>query len=191
MVCWKRCGWLVLVGMGVAGGMVLSGVLPHSPLYAVATDRMDTFGMATGPLEAEVEAVYFLDFLTGDLRAVVLGKQPGTWTGFFQANVAADLGVDPQKNPKYLMVTGMNNLRRSGGTRQMPSTAMCYVAEITSGQVVAYAVPWTPSLYAAGQVQSGALIPVGITRFRSTLGAGPGPGPGRGEALPGGPRKRP
>jgi hypothetical protein len=189
MTGWKQYRWLILVGLGVAGGMVISGLWPHTPLYAVATDRVDTFGMATGPLDTDVEAVYLLDFLTGDLRAVVLGKQVGTWTGLFEANVAADLGIDPQKNPKFLMVTGIANLRRSGGSRLQPSTAMCYVAEITTGQVVAYAVPWATSLYAAGQTQRGQLYKVGVTRFRP--GIGTGPGVGHGEALPGGARKMP
>ena len=177
MARWKQYGWLVAVGIGLAAGLALSGFWPHTPLYAVATDRLDTVGMATGPLDAEVEAVYFLDFLTGDLRAVVLGKQGGAWTGFFQANVAADLGIDPQKNPKYMKVTGMANLRRSGGSRLQPSSAMCYVAEITSGKVAAYAVPWSPSMYAAGQPQNWELKMVGVTRFRQPMGSGPSEAP--------------
>jgi len=116
-----------------------------------------------------------LDFLTGDLEAVVLGKQPRTWTGFFKTNVAADLGLDPQKNPKFMLVTGMVGLRRAGGTRQQPSSAACYVAEITSGKIVAYAIPWSPPMYSAGQMQTGPLVVVGLPiRFRQAAGAGSG-----------------
>jgi len=189
MVSWKRYRWLLGLGIGLLIGLTLSGFWPHTPMYAVATDRIETFGMATGRVEAEVEAVYFLDFLTGDLRVVVLGRQPGTWTGFYQANVSADLGVDPQKNPKFLMVTGAANLRRSGGSRLQPSTSVCYVAEITSAKVAAYAVPWSPSLYAAGQSQNAPLVLVGATRFRPALGAGPNTGAGSRPA--GGARKAP
>jgi hypothetical protein len=156
------------------GGLILGGFWPHTPLYAVATDRIDTFAMATGPLDDKVEAVYFLDFLTGDLTAVVLGVQPGTWTGYFHTNVSSDLGVDPQRNPKFMMVTGIVNLRRGGGSRQQPGVAMCYVAEVTSGKVAAYTVPWSPSMFSAGQPQNGPLVRVGVTRFRQTLGEGPG-----------------
>ena len=67
MVRWKQYRWLVAVGIGLVAGLVLSGFWPHTPLYAVATDRIETFAMATGPVDDEVEAVYFLDFLTGDL----------------------------------------------------------------------------------------------------------------------------
>ena len=32
---------------------------------------------------------------------------------------------------------------------------MCYVAEVTSGKVAAYAIPWSPPMYAASQMQNG------------------------------------
>ena len=55
----------------------------------------------------ETEAVYFLDFLTGNLSAVVLGRQGNGFTAFYQYNVLNDLGVDPARNPRFMMVTGM------------------------------------------------------------------------------------
>ena len=183
MIFWIKYRWLVTLGIGLVGGLMLSGIWPHTPLHAVATDRTDTFAIATGPVDNDVEAVYFLDFLTGDLRAVVLGKMAGNFSGFFYTNVNADLGVDLQKTPKYLMVTGMANLRRSGGTRMQPSSAACYVAEVSSGMVAAYDIPWSPSMHAAGQVNTQPLTPVAVTRFRpatgsSSTGAGtPVPGP--------------
>lgn len=178
MARWKQYDWLVAVGIALTAGLVCGWLWPHTPVHAVATDRIDTYGMATGPVDSDVEAVYFLDFLTGDLKAVVLGKQGGAWNGYFFGNVAADLGIDPQKNPRYLMVTGVANLRRAGGSRFEPSSSMCYVAEITTGKVAAYAVPWSHSMYAAGQPQNQALVLVGVTRFRQPMGAGPGVGSG-------------
>lgn len=178
MVHRRQFWWLIAVGIGMVGGLVFSGLWPQTPLYAVATDRIDSFGMATGYVENDIEAVYFLDFLTGDLTAVVLGKQRGTWSGYFHAKVSADLAIDPQKNPRYLMTTGIAILRRAGGTRVQPSNAMCYVAEVTTGKVAAYAIPWAASMYAAGQPQSGPLALVGVTRFRAGLGTGPSTGPG-------------
>ena len=75
----------------------------------------------------------------------------------------------------------MAALRRSGGARQQPSTAMCYVAEITSGKLGAYAIPWSPPMYAAGQPQTGSLYLVGATHFRQPEGAtGRGAGGSRG-----------
>jgi hypothetical protein len=166
------------MGAGLVAGLVLSGFWPHTPLHAVCTDRTDTYAIATGPVDTEVEAVYILDFLTGDLGALVLGKKPLLWSGLFRTNVSRDLNVDPQKNPKYLMVTGVAGLRRAGGSRQQPSTAVCYVAEISSGMIAAYAIPWQPPLYAAGQMQSSQLVLVGSTYFRQPAGGAPGAGGG-------------
>lgn len=173
MVRTKQSRLFIAVGIGLLGGLILSGLWPNAPLYAVATDRIDSFAMATGPVDSELEALYLLDLLTGDLTALVLGKQPGIWSGQFHANVAADLGIDPQRNAKYLMVTGMVPLRRGGGSRQQPSSAMCYVAEITSGRVAAYTIPWSPSMYAAGQMQRTPLLRAGTTQFRQVAGEMP------------------
>jgi hypothetical protein len=183
MTRWKQYRLLVAVALGAAGGLAFSGLWPQTPVHATATDRLDTFGMATGEIEPGVEAVYFLDFLTGDLQVRVLGINPKVWSGYFYANVSNDLQIDPQKNPKYLITTGVCKLRHYGGSRQLPSLAICYVAEVTTGKVAAYAVPWVSSMYAASQPQSSPLWLVGLTTFRQATGAGPAGSPA---ALPAG-----
>jgi hypothetical protein len=183
MIHWIKYRWSIALGAGFVAGLLLSGLWPQTPLHGVATDRTDTFAIATGPVDNDTEAVYFLDFLTGDLRAVVIGQKPGTFTGFFSYNVNADLGVDPAKAaPKYLMVTGIDHLRREGGTRMQPSSSLCYVAEVTSGKVAAYAIPWSPSMHAANQPNVQLLAPVAVTSFRppTVSGSGPGAAPARG-----------
>ena len=160
--CNSRFAWLAI---GLIGGAVLSGFAPRTPIHAVATDRIDTFAIATGPVDSEFEAVYFLDFLTGDLRATVLGKNAGAFTAFFNYNVLQDLGVDPTKNPRFLMVTGLANLRRPAGRPQL-SASMVYVAEVTTGNVAAYAIPWSPAMHAANQPMMQQLVPIAVTKFR-------------------------
>ncbi len=166
-----RFAWLAV---GLVLGLVAGGLWPQSPIHAVATDSLDTFAMATGPVDEDVEAVFFLDFLTGELRATVLNKQAGKFTAFFRYNVLNDLGVDPAKNPKFLMVTGMANLRR-GGSRMQPGLAVVYVAEITTGNVAAYAVPWNPAAHNAGRVLTEALVPLDVTKFRNVAAVGAAP----------------
>jgi hypothetical protein len=152
----NRYLWLVL---GVLGGLMLSGFWPYTPLHAVATDRFETFALATGPCDNEVEAVYCLDFLTGDLRAAVLSTQTNKFTAFYQYNVLKDFNIDTAKSPKFVMVTGLASLRRGAGARMRPSAAVLYVAETTSGVVAAYAIPWTG--YNAGtQKITGTLVPL-------------------------------
>jgi len=171
----SKLAWL---GVGLIGGLILGGLWPHTPLHAVASDRSQSFAIASGPVDEEVEAVYFLDFLTGDLNAVVLNRQLNGFTGFYRYNVLNDLEIDPSKNPQYMMVTGMTSPRGTTG-RMRPSLASVYVAEVTGGWVAAYAIPWSKSARAAGQNMGvAALVPLAKTRFRAAAAVGvtaPGP----------------
>jgi hypothetical protein len=144
---------LILAGAGLAAGLLLAAFWPNTPLHAVATDRSETFAIATGHLDEQVEAIYFLDGLTGDLRGMALSRQFGTFNAFFgPCNVAMDLGVDPSKNPKFLMTTGMADLRRTGGGASATwGRGIVYVAEITTGKVAAYGTPWSPTAFAANR----------------------------------------
>ena len=70
----RKTSALVWLGLGLLAGLLVAGFWPSVPLHAVATDKIETFSMATGPVEPEYEAVYFLDHLTGDLHAYVIGR---------------------------------------------------------------------------------------------------------------------
>jgi hypothetical protein len=139
----SRGAWLAA---GLAGGILLSSLMGdawHTPLHATATDRHENFALATGWMDDDVEAVYFLDFLTGTLRGYVLNVRAGQFTAYYEQNVMADLQVDPQKNPRFLIVTGGANILRGPGGVGF-GTNVIYVAEATSGNLAAYAVPWVP-----------------------------------------------
>jgi hypothetical protein len=163
----RSLGWGLGIGIGLGAiiGLLLGGAWPQTPLHASASDRVDSFAMASGLVDEDVEAVYFLDFLTGDLNAVVMGKQSGHFTGYFKANVIADMGIDNAKNPRFMMITGTVDLRRAG-TRMQYSRAAVYVAEVTTGKVAAYAVPWNSGLSLGGQGGVQPLVPIATTRFR-------------------------
>jgi len=170
----SRSVWL---GVGLAAGLILGAMIPQSPLHAVATDRTSSYAMATGYVDQDFEAVYFLDFHTGDLRAVVLGRQGAGFTAFYAHNVLNDLGVNPAQNPSFMMCTGLANVRRGGGRMQV-STAAVYVAEVTSGRVAAYTLPWSSSSHAAGQMIKLPFTPQGVTQFRAPAAGGAGGVPG-------------
>src|SRR5437016_2703648 len=96
----------VWVLLGLVAGLVAGALLPHAPLHAVATDHVDNFAIATGLVDDELEAIFFLDFLTGSLKCAVLSTSTGRFTNAFETSVLDDLGVKANQNPKFMIVTG-------------------------------------------------------------------------------------
>jgi hypothetical protein len=90
---------LVWLGMGLVGGLILCGVWPQTPLHAVATDRSETFAVATGFVDEGIEAVYFLDFLTGDLSAVVWADKAGDSSPCIATTWSAIWVLIPRRTP--------------------------------------------------------------------------------------------
>jgi hypothetical protein len=177
--CRKWSGWLWLV-MGLMGGLVLAGFWPSTPLHAVATDRFESFAVATGPVDEATEAVYFMDFLTGDLSAVVIGKMASGGfgvTGHYGINVGQALNVGQGKKPRFLMVTGMADLARGGrASAVQPSKAVVYVAEVTSGRCAAFAIPFNAQAHRTGRFTQAALVSVAVFPFRNAAAPGPAKG---------------
>jgi hypothetical protein len=131
----------VWVSIGLILGLVAGGLWPDSPAHAVATAQMESFAVCTAPIDEDGEAIFFLDYLTGDLTAAVLHPTNGKFTAVFKTNVVSTLGVDANKSPKFLLVSGGMNFRSRAGGNTWASSAI-YVAELTSGKVAAYGIPW-------------------------------------------------
>ena len=163
---------LFLIGVlcGIArpwGGSERSSWETDLPLQlqaiGAATDK--EFAMCTGPVDNAIEAVYLLDFVTGDLKATVINKRSGRFTAFFTYNVTPDVGPE-LKNPRYVMVTALADMQRGAGPQIAKS--VLFVAEATTGKVAAYVLPWNSTAQATGVVQAGAFIPLDIQQFRTT-----------------------
>ncbi len=159
--------WLFGLLAGFMASLLFGGYWPNVPLHAVSTDRVESMAIATGYCDESIEAVYFLDFLTGELSATVVAKQTGKFNAFYNRNVAVDLGVTGGHNPRYVMSTGMADLRRTGGHGVAPSRSLLYIAEATTGKVAAYAVPWSSSAWTTGQRASGELMLLDMARIRA------------------------
>ncbi|MFC1757674.1 hypothetical protein ACFL2H_02765 [Planctomycetota bacterium] len=119
----------------------------------------ESFAMATGPIDQDVDGLITLDFLSGELQCVVLNRRTGKFNGLFKANVSADLGV--AQNTKYLMTTGRLNSPGQGGN------SVIYVMDTTSGNFAAYGVPWRSDLASTQNPQSGGLILTDVGRARN------------------------
>lgn len=159
----------MIVGM-FCGAFLMSalfGVGQQVTVEASSTHGVDNFAIATGFVDRGLEAIYFLDFLTGELRAAVISRRTGEFDSMYSYNVQQDFGTKI-KNPKYLMVTGIADLPRGNRNTQL-GNSLIYIAEATTGQLYSYALPWNSSASAAGQPQVDEFIPMGGGSIRSTF----------------------
>lgn len=139
------------------------------PVFASASQGHDNFVIATGLVDDGVEALFFLDFLTGDLKATVVNERNRGFNAFFEYNIADDFNLSQVRNPKYLMVTGIaQNLNTPGVGGQVSDTVL-YVVEATTGQLVAYVLPWNSGFQSAGKTQRGTFIPLARTELRTAF----------------------
>ncbi|MEO1498626.1 MAG: hypothetical protein AAFV43_15895 [Planctomycetota bacterium] len=161
-------GWLAKPGPPAAEDQSVTGFelprLPELTANAMASQAVDNFVLATGFVDNGIEAFFFLDFLTGDLKAGVVAERGPGFTALFGYNIAADFAAASVKNPKYLMVPGEARNRRQGNN--MMGHCLVYVVEATSGQIVAYGVPFNAALYNAGKPQRGSLVPIARAQLR-------------------------
>ncbi len=161
----RRGAWLAV---GLVVGLVAGALMPHTPAYATSTDRGETFAICTGSVDDDLEAIYFLDFLTGDLRAITISLRTAEFVGFYEYNVSADLTVEAGKTPKYAMVTGYARLRQNTGQLR-PSYSLLYVTEGTSGMVAAYTLPWNGNLAQAVQPYTQQLRRLDVKPMRNVM----------------------
>jgi hypothetical protein len=155
------------VVLGLILGLNIQGIWPSVPLHASATHGLDNFAIATGLVDNGVEALYFLDYLTGDMRAAVLNPKTGRFNSFFTRNIAADFG-GVGRNSGYLMVTGSADMPRGMAAFQY-ARSIVYVANASTGAVAAYTIPWNSSLQAAGKPQGGEFQPLDVAQFRTAF----------------------
>jgi len=163
--------WLIVgLGLGLAAGLLL----PHTPAHAVATDRNENFAICTTMSGNGTEAVCVLDALTGDLTAYVLSPQLATFNAMFKYNIAGDLAVQPNQNPKFLLVSGTAQIQNRGaGMGNLQIGSLVYVAEVKSGKIAAYAIPYTQNMAMSNQPIAGTFLKVAILEFRNQAGVRP------------------
>ena len=152
---------------GLAVGLNIQGLWPDVPLHASATEGFESFSISTGLVDNEVEGLYFLDYLTGDLVGAVVNPKTGKFNARFTYNISNDF-PSAGRNAKYLMVTGVANMPR-GRAGFQPASSIVYIADATSGQVGAYIMPWNSSMQAAGKPQSGSFQVLDVQPFRTTV----------------------
>ena len=154
----RKTSALVWLGLGLLAGLLVAGFWPSVPLHAVATDKIDTFSMATGPVEGEYEAVYFLDHLTGDLHAYVIGRMANGGFGVLAALLSQRARRFQDRGRQDSQVSHGNRPLRPHPRRswqgRMPSRSVLYIADVASGMAGAYAVPYNTTQHVSGRPTS-------------------------------------
>lgn len=144
--------------------MMIFSDRPSSEALAMSTHGTDDKTMATVPLDGGMEAVVTLDHTTGDMVGYVLDRFSGKFFLQYQYNVLQDF---PDANGKFLVVAGLADFRQFTGNERLASGVL-YVSEETSGQVVAYGIPWNTQFRASNvvpQQRTFVRLDFGRTRF--------------------------
>lgn len=154
--------WLWLT-TGLVAGISIASIWPHEPLAAATADRNDKFALITCPVTAGSDAVFVLDFLTGRLTGAQMSRtrQGAAFLNFYYRNLAEDFRVGASGEPYYAIASGRAEIP-SRGSNQWGSNAL-FVAELTSGKVAGYAVPFRITQTPLDPVQ---LVPVDTFPFR-------------------------
>ena len=154
--------WLWMM-TGLVAGLCIATVWPHEPLSAETTDRNEKFGLITAPVTVDAEAVFVIDYLTGRLTGALLQRtrQGTSFVNFYYRNLAEDFKVGASGQPYYAVSTGFAEIPNSGG--QQWGRSALYVAELTSGKVGAYAIPFQITQTARPPVP---VVPIASFPFR-------------------------
>jgi len=142
----------LLVGVGMMIGTLVGVGYQEQPLvlHATGSHGGETFAMATGPIDSDVEGLFLLDFLTGELQCrVIYPHRQGQMGGVFKYNVIADLGVQAGKKPDYVLVTGGANFTRGTGANT-PASCVVYVADANTGNFAAYGIMFNRTMFRTG-----------------------------------------
>ncbi len=169
---WRRGVLVALVAVGASFGGASSAM-------ATGTDKTENLILATGVLDGQNEIVVCLDIVSGTLKGFVINTNTRKFFAQYTApSVATDLNVAKGRNPKYSLVTGISTFRPTGAGKL--GQCVIYVAEETSGNMVAYGVPWENAAMSRTQNINAAFVKIGVVK----VGAG---GPAAGGAVPAGP----
>lgn len=118
------------------------------PVWASASCESEGCVIATGTFAGATEALYYLDSQSGRLSAAILSRSVPAFNKMYTRNIKADLveSLNQLKLPipavpRFVMVTGENDVRQVGSDMSKITKAFVYIAEANTGVVLVYALP--------------------------------------------------
>ena len=145
----------------------LPSILP-SLLHADSASGGKAVSTATGRIDDDLEGLFILDHLTGNLICVMISPRTGLEAGIYQANVTTQLGADKIGDLDFVMTTGFNAFGSAGRTdNRRPAQCVCYVVEGNSGRALGYSLSFNRTGLQQGVVQNGQLDLIWQGSFRA------------------------
>jgi len=169
---------LVLIVVFALGLFWGKNPVPEQGIQAAASDRSGRLVLATGYVAPDTEAVYCLDQLTGRLSAGVLSRKEGRFQGLYERNINSDLanvlrlkGITTPLSvaPQYAMVTGEVYTENRGASLWKVAKSVVYIAEVNTGMLLVYTIPWQPSLHGGDQSETAILELWTAEQFQSGI----------------------
>ena len=149
----------VLLGAWLSGGQQSQFESPLK-LHAAAASAGKSVSLATGRLDEDLEALFILDHLNGNLQCWILNVRTSAVGGIYRTNVLAALGEGKAgADLDFAMTTGFANFAGNRGQAK-PADCVCYVAEGNAGTAAGFSFAFNRSNIQRGVVQEGELIVV-------------------------------
>ena len=112
--------------------------MPPIQLNAASAARSKSISMATGLIDNNVEGLFVLDHISGNLQCWVLSPRTGQVGGVYRANIYQAMGTVKGGEADFVMTTGNFFFTGNNSGNVAPGQSVCYVADTKTGKVVGF-----------------------------------------------------
>lgn len=148
-----------VLAAGVMLGASMSTTSPSASrlkLQAATAAAGKNVSLATGLIDEEIEAIFILDHLNGNLQCWVLNVRTNEVGGVYRTNVLEAMPeIKAGSDLDFVLATGFFRFNNRGNLR--PASTIAYVAEGKSGVVVGFGFQFDKAGIQRGIVQEGTL----------------------------------
>jgi len=162
-------------GMLLISTVLLVGNLRDASAAESVRDsgKQDVTTVLTVPVDTGIEAFFFYDPIRQVLSGSVLSPS-GKFSVSYRAQLSTmfkKANAEPIKDARFLFVSGQARLLPVNlkGIKQRVAQQAIYVAEVTTGRVVALGIPWSPTWRTEAPGRKVELIPLDARTVRPAI----------------------
>jgi hypothetical protein len=166
------CTIVAGISLGIFWGRMLhddASLSLEIPVLAESTSYgEDGFVAGTARLEDDLDAFFFFDGLTGELKVLAINPRTRKFMAEFSRNIVEDFKLEKDvKNPRFMVVTGLADLVESDGNLRW-GESLFYILERTSGKAACYGVKVPTGLRSQNGLYRGTLTGLDTAKLRKT-----------------------